>query len=118
MCVCAEVARPALGSVLAGRSAMPRPYLAARKLTLGSKSNLPTKIVPAKIAWLKLSGKFPLGLGIPPLQIQIMLESNPLRSRILVRRLAVTPRGENFQSSDDQIIRKIRISGKAAYWPR
>ena len=30
-----------------------------------------------------------MGLGIPPLTIQILLESNPLKSRILVRRLAV-----------------------------
>ena len=30
-----------------------------------------------------------MGLGIPPLEIQITLESNPLKSRILVRRLAV-----------------------------
>ena len=30
-----------------------------------------------------------MGLGIPPLKIEILLESNPLKSRILVRRLAV-----------------------------
>ena len=30
-----------------------------------------------------------MGLGIPPLKIEIMLESNPLKSRILVWRLAV-----------------------------
>ena len=29
--------------------------------------NLPTNIVPTNIAWLKLSGKFPMGLEIPPL---------------------------------------------------
>ena len=29
-----------------------------------------------------------MGLGIPPLNIQIMLASNPLKYRILVRRLA------------------------------
>ena len=28
--------------------------------------NLPAKITPTKIAWLKLSGKFPMSLGIPP----------------------------------------------------
>ena len=44
---------------------------------------------PTNIAWLKLSGKFPMGLGIPPLQIKIMLESNPLKSTMLVGRLAV-----------------------------
>ena len=46
-------------------------------------------IIPAKIRWLKLPGKFPVGMRIPPLKIQILLESNPLKSRILVRRLAV-----------------------------
>ena len=30
-----------------------------------------------------------MGLGIPPLKINILLESSPLKSRILVRRLAV-----------------------------
>ena len=30
-----------------------------------------------------------MGLGIPPLRIKIMLESNPLKSIMLVRRLAV-----------------------------
>ena len=49
--------------------------------------NLPTKNLPTKIAWLKLSGKFPLDMRIPPLKIKIMLESNPPKSRILVRRL-------------------------------
>ena len=37
----------------------------------------------------KLPGKFPMNLGIPPLNIQIRLESDPLKSIILVRRLAV-----------------------------
>ena len=52
--------------------------------------NLPTKIIPSKIVWLRLSGEFLMGLGIPPLNIQIMLESNPLKFIILVlvRRLA------------------------------
>ena len=53
--------------------------------------NLPANIIPTEICWLKLSGTFPMGLGIPPLKLKIMLESNPLRSRILVRRLAVPP---------------------------
>ena len=30
-----------------------------------------------------------MGLGIPPREIKILLESNPLQSRILIRRLAV-----------------------------
>ena len=36
-----------------------------------------------------LPGEFPMGLRIPPLNIYIMLELNPLKSRILVRRWAV-----------------------------
>ena len=30
-----------------------------------------------------------MGLGIPPLRLKILLQSNPLKPRILVRRLAV-----------------------------
>ena len=51
--------------------------------------NLPTNITPTKIAGVKLSGNSPMGLGIPPLIINIMLESNPLKSIMLVGRLAV-----------------------------
>ena len=51
--------------------------------------NFPSQIIHTEIAWLKLSGKFPMDLRIPPLNIKIVLESNPLKSRILVRRLAV-----------------------------
>ena len=58
-------------------------------VTLGCTPNLPTKIIPTKIRWLELSGKFLMGLRIPSLNIKIMLESNPLKSRILVRRSAV-----------------------------
>ena len=52
--------------------------------------NLPTKIIPTKIAWLKHSRKSPMGMRIPPLMFKIMLKSKPLTSRILVRRLAVS----------------------------
>ena len=44
-------------------------------------------ITPAKIARLKLPGDFPMGLGIPPLRIKTTLESNPLKSIMLARRL-------------------------------
>ena len=44
--------------------------------TAPSTPNLPTKIIPTKIARLQSSGKFPMGLGIPPLELKIMLESN------------------------------------------
>ena len=57
---------------------------------LGSEPtpNLPTNIAPTKIAWLKLSEKSPMDMSIPPLRIKIMLESNPLKSIMLVRKLA------------------------------
>ena len=42
--------------------------------------NLPTNITPTNIAWIIFSGKFPTGLGIPPLNVKIMIESNPLKS--------------------------------------
>ena len=50
--------------------------------------NLSTNIIPTKIAGLKLSGKSSVDKGIQPLQIQIMLKSYPLKSAMLVRRLA------------------------------
>ena len=60
-------------------------------LRLGSSRtpNLPTNIIPAKIRRLNKYGEFPTDMRIPPLKIKIMLESNPLKSRNLVRRLAV-----------------------------
>ena len=42
------------------------------------------------IPWLKLSEKFPMDVRIPPLHLKIMLDSNPLKSRIWARRLAVS----------------------------
>ena len=51
-------------------------------------ANLPIKIIPTKIRRLKTSGKFPVDMRIPPLNIRILLESNPLKYRIL-RRSAV-----------------------------
>ena len=55
-----------------------------------AKPNLPTKIVPAKIPRLNISGKSPMGLRIPPLKIKILLESKTSESRILVQRLDAT----------------------------
>ena len=45
-----------------------------------STPNPPTNIIPTTIAWRKLSGRSPMGLGIPPLRIKMMLESNPRKS--------------------------------------
>ena len=53
--------------------------------------NLPTKNLPTKICWLKLSRKSPMDMRIPSLNVKILLESKPLKSRILLRRLAGVP---------------------------
>ena len=53
--------------------------------------NLSTKIILTKIYGLKISGKSPVDMRIPPQKLKTMLESNPLKSRILVRILAVHP---------------------------
>ena len=39
----------------------------------------------------KFPGNSPMDMRIPPLKLKILLESNPLKSRILVRRFAVHP---------------------------
>ena len=57
--------------------------------------NLPTNIIPTKLRRLKLWRKFPTDTRVPPLEIQILLEPNPLQSRILVWRLAVDPKPFN-----------------------
>ena len=71
---------------------MPRP--GARAVASATEAtgtpNLSTKIVPTKIRSLETSGTFPMGLGIPPLQIKILLESSPPISRISVRRATGT----------------------------
>ena len=45
----------------------------------------------------KISGEFPVVMRIPPLRIKILLESNPPKSRILVRRLAVPAEQEQIR---------------------
>ena len=54
----------------------------SRRREVETQPNLPTEIVPNKSAWRKLSGKFPVGLGVPPLKTKALLESNPLKSLI------------------------------------
>ena len=61
--------------------------------------NLLTKIIPAKISCLKISGKFPMDMRVPTLGIKIQLESNPLKARVVVRRLAVTSLGRGMATS-------------------
>ena len=60
--------------------------------------NLPTNIIPTNIAWLKLSGKFPMDIRIPPLKIKIMLESDPLKSTMLVGEWGVSATGRSLTS--------------------
>ena len=50
-------------------------------------------IIPTKSARLKTSGKFPMDMRIISRNLKILLESNPMKSRILVRRLAVIRAG-------------------------
>ena len=55
----------------------------------GRAENVPRR---AGAPRLKHSGKSPMGMRIPPLKLMILLESNPLKSRILVGKLAaITP---------------------------
>ena len=49
----------------------------------------PISLLTLSLLRLKLSGKSPVDIRIPPLRIKIMLESNPLQSIVLIRRLAV-----------------------------
>ena len=79
--------------------------------------NFPTKTIPTKIAWHKLSGKILTGLGIQPLIIKITFESNPLKSIMLVRRLAVssrtgylTVRGEIIGCVKDGLLSPPKVS--------
>ena len=73
--------------------AAPRPSSWCTSAKQTCTPNLPARIIPTKIAWFRISGKFPMDVRIPPLGIKILLESNPLKSRILVRRLAIEPTG-------------------------
>ena len=72
-----------------------------------------------KTAWLKLSGKFSMGLGIPPLKIKIMFESNPVKPGILVRRLAVTRRGSTASQAFWEDVQEQRVSNmfQGLPWP-
>ena len=53
-------------------------------------------IIPTTIRWINISGQFPMGMGIPPLHVDFMFESNPLKYRIWVRRLALWLRRFSF----------------------
>ena len=76
--------------------------------TITGTPNFPTKNLPAKIRRLKTSGGFPMDMRIPPFEIKIMLESSPLKFRILVRRLAVEIREHFCKLSVFSVERNIR----------
>ena len=65
----------------------------------GVTPNPPTNIIPTNIARLKLSGKSPMDMRIPPLCIKIVPESNPLKSTMLAGRLGVAPRSTDENRS-------------------
>ena len=75
-----------LGSEDPKRSCLNRP--AARFHMLPTRT-VPTKTVPTKICCLNISREFPADLRLPPLSLKVLLESSSLKSRVLVRRLAV-----------------------------
>ena len=62
--------------------------------------NLPTTTLPTKVRWLNKSGRLPMDMIIPPLWLKIQLESNPLKSRIVVQILAVNSQVTTQASSD------------------
>ena len=68
---------PARGQEEARREPLPlrpessteaRPQLCRRRA-----ASLPSKIIPTKIPWLNLSGKFPVDMRIPPLKLRLCL---------------------------------------------
>ena len=57
----------------------------------------------AKNLWVYMSGKFPMDLGIPPLEIQNLTETNPLKSRSLVCGLTVWLVAYNIQHANSNL---------------
>ena len=55
----------------------------------GCTPNLPTNIAPYWYCLTQTFREFPVGLGIPPLYINIMVESNPSKPTMLVGGLGV-----------------------------
>ena len=74
-------------------------------------ANLPTNITPTNIAGLELSGKFPMGLGIPPFLINIMLEPDPLKPTMLVGRLGVPVPCPGGANSEAARVPRLRVPG-------
>ena len=62
--------------------------------------NLPTQIVPNKICWLKLSGKCPMDMRIPPLRIKIKYASvKPSEIQNLSTEIGCTPDTQGGRSA-------------------
>ena len=78
----------------------------------GQSSYVLRLIIPTKICRLELSGKFPMGLGIPPLKFKIPVESNPPKFRILVRRLAVLVPGQQAATGFSHVLAHLFALGK------
>ena len=103
---------------------LPRTTIVSWVHTWSATPNLPTNIIHTNIARVKLSGKSPTGLGIPPLTIKITLESNPLTSTMLVGGLGVSPKDsskgdERFAPSmatDDQAACPNPVSTRLGYY--
>ena len=85
-----------LGRIRQGIQHARKPNVHARELNMQNLAgyhtythtpNPPTSITPINIAWLKFSAKFPMGLGIPPLNFEICWSQKPLKSTKLVGRL-------------------------------
>ena len=70
-----------------GQKSSTRVLATAYKQKLGQSSNS-WWCHPHPPGSLNISGRFPVDMRMPPPNIKMMLESNPLKSRILVHRLA------------------------------
>ena len=55
-----------------------------------------------------------MGLGIPPLTFKILLESNPLKARVLVRRLAVASQSNSRQNAGSILRRDPKKASRRA----
>ena len=76
---------------------------------------LPTKNLPAKIRCFIISGKSPMDVRIPPLRIEILLESNPLTSKVLVGRLGVPPTPQYTARHDSALRPSLNSAPKILY---
>ena len=70
------------GTWVCGRMGVGVQVQAYRYRRVGPMPNLHTNIIPAKICRLQLLGKLLMSLEMSPLMIKILIESNPLKSRI------------------------------------